>query len=98
MDLPKIIGATVGSIAIISAVYGGVRAVDARYAHHVELVQLAEDSEQARLETQLAVYKLELAQLRAKQMLSADDQDRIAYLVAVIAKIQERLDGIVKGD
>ena len=98
MDIPKIIGAAVGSIAIVSALYAGAMKFDTRYAHTSALAQMSEDSEQARLELQLELYKLELAQLRGKAEQTAEDKDREAYLVAVIAKITERLDGIVKGE
>jgi len=97
MELSKLIPLAVGACALVGSAIGGASWVDNHYAKHSEIVRLAEDSEQARLETQLAIYRLELAQLRAKQAPSADDLDRIQYLVAVCAKIQERLDGIVKG-
>ena len=88
-----------GVPGVLITVFGAAFAVDARYQHKLEADQqyamLANDSEQARLETQLAIYRLELAQLRAKQSRTPDDELRIEYLESAIIKIQERLAGIV---
>lgn len=88
-----------GLPAVVVTVFGTAFAVDARYQHKADadaaLAQLAEDAEQVGLENRLAIYQIELAQLRAKQAPTQDDLDRIKYLVEAINKIQERLAGIV---
>ena len=88
-----------GIPACAIAVFGAAFAVDARYQHKADaeaaLARLSEDNEQVGLENRLAIYQIELAQLRAKQSPTPDDLDRISYLVEAIKKIQERLAGIV---
>lgn len=98
----------VGTLTIIGTTVAGARWFDGYYAHSEALAQVAKVAEQQvahlaqvsdrkSLENQLAIYRLQLSALRSKSHPTEDDLDAIAYLVKVIALVQQQLDGIVGG-
>lgn len=95
VELTKAIPLAVGCLTIIGGLIGGASWIDARYAHRAELTQVAQDDEQGRLENQLALYRLQLAALRAQSVRTPDDELQIRFLEDAILTIQKRLAGLV---
>ena len=81
-------------LSIAGTAYAGFTVVENHYQTKAEAQRYAEDSERARLELQVELYRLKLDNLRTRDTPTAEDQDDMKYLEKVIAEIRARLAGL----
>jgi hypothetical protein len=90
------VGLAVGVFAILGSLAGAASWVDSRYETTAHATQQEQYDEQGRIELDLQVKQLKLAQLRAKSVHTQDDEDDIRYLIDAIALLRKRLEGLTK--